>query len=121
MAEGWLRHLAAERFSVMSAGTRPSGLNAAAVQVMGERGIDISRQRSKSITEFAEQSFDYVVTVCDNANESCPVFPGGGRQLHWSFDDPAAFDGTDDQRLNVFRRVRDEIERRIRKFLEAES
>ncbi len=83
-----------------------------------ERGIDISGQRSKSVDEFAKQSFEYVITVCDNAKESCPVFPGGGRRLHWSFDDPAAFDGTDEQRLRVFLRVRDEIEQRIREFLQ---
>ncbi len=117
MAEGWLRHLAGERFAVSSAGTRPSGLNATAVQVMGERGIDISGQRSKSVDEFSNQSFDYVITVCDNAKESCPIFDGGGRRLHWSFADPATARGSEEERLAVFRRVRDEIEHRIRNFL----
>jgi len=122
MAEGWLRHLAGDRFAVASAGTRPGGLNPAAVRVMGERGVDISGHHSKSVDQFGGQAFDCVVTVCDNAKEACPVFPGGGRRLHWSFDDPAAAPGTEEQRLAVFRRVRDQIEQRIREFLrEAES
>ncbi len=122
MAEGWLSYLAGDRFAAASAGTKPGGLNETAVQVMAERGIDISGQRSKSVNEFVQQSFDYVITVCDNAKESCPVFPGGSHRLHWGFADPAAAQGTNDERLAVFRNVRDEIEQRIRRLLgEAES
>ena len=116
MAEGWLRHLAGERFSAASAGTAPVGLNSSAVTVMHELLIDISRQRSKHLEEFKGQAFDYVVTVCDRAKESCPVFPGAGKVLHWSFDDPANAGGTQEERLAVFRRVRDEIGEAIRMF-----
>jgi arsenate reductase len=121
MAEGWLRHLAGDRFAVASAGTKPGSLNRTAVQVMGECGVDISGHHSKSVDEFVQQAFDCVITVCDNVKESCPVFPGGGRRLHWSFQDPAAAQGTEEQRLAVFRRVRDQIEQRIREFLQQES
>ncbi len=122
MAEGWLRHLAGEAFVAASAGTKPGGLNDTAVQVMSERGVNISHHRSKSVDEFVQQPFDCVITVCDNAKESCPVFSGGGRRLHWTFDDPAGAQGTSEERLTVFRRVRDEIEQRIREFLrEAKS
>jgi len=89
MAEGLLRHMAGDRFEVFSAGTRPSGLNPNAVQAMAEVGIDISGHRSKHVDEFAGHQFDYVFTVCDNAKETCPFFPGGGKRLHQSFEDPA--------------------------------
>ena len=117
MAEGILRHVAGGRFEVTSAGTHPVGLNPRAVQVMKEIGIDISQQRSKKMDEFAGQHFDYVVTVCDRAKESCPIWPGASQVLHWSFDDPAAAQGSVEERLLVFRRVRDEISDRIRQFL----
>ncbi len=117
MAEGWLRHLAGDRFDVFSAGTQPAGLNPGAVEAMKEAGVDISRHRSKSITEFAGVRFDYVVTVCDRAKETCPIFPGARTILHWSFDDPAAATGPAEERRRVFRRVRDEIADRIRRFL----
>ena len=113
MAEGWLRHLAGGRFDVASAGTRPVGLNPGAVRVMREVGLDISSQRSSHVQEFSGRQFDYVVTVCDNAKESCPTFPTGTAMLHWSFDDPAAAKGSEEDRLVVFRRVRDEIKDRI--------
>jgi arsenate reductase len=117
MAEGWLRHLAGDQFDVFSAGTQPVGLNPLAVAVMREVGIDLSQHRSKSVTEFAGQSFDYVVTVCDQARETCPVFPSAGATLHWSFEDPAAVQGPPEVRRTVFRRVRDEIAQAIRRFI----
>jgi len=113
MAEGLLRHEAGSRFDVFSAGTHPTQVRPEAVAVMHEIGVDISRHRSKSIDEFAGQEFDYVITVCDHANETCPVFPGHARRLHWSFEDPAAAPGSEEQRKAVFRRVRDEIRARI--------
>ena len=86
---------------------------------MREVGVDISKQTSKSLEEFVGQPFDYVITVCDNARDACPAFPGAAHQLHWGFDDPAHASGTDDEKRRVFRRVRDEIENRIRLFLSA--
>jgi arsenate reductase len=117
MAEGLLRHMAGDRFEVLSAGVEPSYVRAQAVEAMREKGIDISTHRSKSVDEFAEQEFDYVITVCDNARERCPVFPGKAERLHWSFDDPAAAVGDEEAKLAVFRRVRDAIESRLREFL----
>jgi arsenate reductase (thioredoxin) len=108
MAEGLLRHEASEHFEVESAGTKPSTVRPEAIAVMKELGIDISGQRSKSIDEFAGQKFDCVITVCDNAKESCPVFFGAARRLHHSFEDPVALNGSE-ERLALFRRVRDEI------------
>ncbi len=109
MAEGLLRHDAGDRFEVESAGTKPSQVRPEAIAAMRELGIDISGQRSKSVDEFAGQQFDYVLTVCDNAKESCPIFPGKTVTIHRSFDDPAAVQGSDEERLAVFRRVRDEM------------
>jgi arsenate reductase len=119
MAEGLLRQMAGDRFEVFSAGTRPVGLNPNAVAVMAEIGIDIARNRSKSVDELAGQQFDYVFTVCDKAKESCPIFPGGGRRLHQSFDDPAAAPA--DQQLGVFRKVRDQIADRLQEFLRSDG
>jgi arsenate reductase len=119
MAEGLLLHDAANIFEVASAGVEPTRVRPEAVEVMSEIGIDISAHRSKSVDEFAGQEFDYVITVCDNANENCPVFPGETKRIHWSFDDPAAFKGDEHTRLNVFRRVRDEIRHRLRLFAAA--
>ena len=116
MAEGWLRHLADDRYDVCSAGTQPVGLNPGAVNAMAEVGIDIAHHRSKSATEFAAMPFDYVITVCDRARETCPRWPGSTRLIHWSFDDPAAVADSDTRRL-VFRLVRDEIAAAIRQFL----
>jgi arsenate reductase len=107
MAEGLLRNMAGEKFEVFSAGTKPVGLNPNAVAAMKEAGIDISNHRSKSVDEFAGQQFDYVITVCDNAKESCPIFPGGGARIHQSFEDPAAAPA--DRQLAAFRNVRDQI------------
>ncbi len=119
MAEGLLRHDGGGRFAVFSAGVEPSRVRPQAVEVMREIGIDISGHRSKSVDEFAGQGFDYVITVCDNANERCPVFPGKTERIHWSFDDPAAAGGDEAERLAVFRRVRDEIRARLREFISA--
>ena len=118
MAAGFLRHLAGDRFEVASAGTQARGVNPLAVRAMAESGIDISGQRSKTLDRFLDDGWDYVVTVCDSANEACPVFPRAATRLHWSFDDPSAVRGTDDQRLAVFRRVRDEIQTRITRWLQ---
>ena len=109
MAEGLLRHDAGDRFEVFSAGTKPGQVRPEAISVMRELGIDISRHRSKSVDEYAGQPFDYVVTVCDNAKESCPIFPGHAARLHHNFEDPAALDAPEQERLALFRRVRDEI------------
>lgn len=109
MAEGLLRHDAGDRFQVFSAGTKPSQVRPEAIEVMKELGIDISGQRSKGVEEFAGEQFDYVLTVCDHAKEICPVFPGAGKMLHHSFEDPAAVKGSEEERRRVFRRVRDEI------------
>ena len=107
MAEGLLRAIAGEHFEVSSAGTRPAGLNPNAVAALREIGIDISQSRSKSVDEFLGEQFDFVVTVCDNAKESCPIFPGDGERMHHSFSDPAAAPA--EQQPGEFRRVRDEI------------
>ncbi len=120
MAEGWLRHIAGDRVEVCSAGTKPGALNPTAVAVMREVAIDISHQQSKHVDEFSNQDFLFVITVCDSAREACPVFPGALYQLHWSFDDPAAAKGTDEEKLAVFRRVRDEIGDRVHEFAERE-
>jgi arsenate reductase len=119
MAEGLLRHLgndAGDVFDVESAGTRPSRVRPEAIEVMRELGIDISGHRSKSVDEFAGQQFDYVLTVCDNARETCPIYPGHANRLHRSFDDPAAVEGNEEERLAAFRRVRDEIRDYLRGF-----
>jgi len=116
MAEGLLRHDAGDRFDVESAGTKPSLVRPEAIAVMDEVGIDISGHRSKSVDEFRDQAFDYVLTVCDNAKESCPIFPGHGNRTHHSFEDPAAVEGLEEQRLSVFRRVRDQIRTYLRGF-----
>ena len=118
MAEGFLRHFAGDRFDVASAGTRPAVLNPGAVKAMREVGVDIAQHRSKSMDEFVGQRFDHVITVCDRARESCPIFPGATRLDHWSFDDPAEATGTSEERTAVFRRVRDEIAARIQRFLD---
>jgi arsenate reductase len=112
MAEAWLRHLSGGQVEVSSAGTEPKGLHPLAVQVMAERGIDLTGQRSKPVSEFQGQRFDWVVTVCDRARESCPVFPGA-RTLHWDLPDPAEVHGAQEAVLEAFRRARDELERRV--------
>jgi len=118
MAEGLLRHLAGDRFEVASAGVSPTQVRPEAITAMREIGIDISRHHSKSVDGFTGQNFDYVITVCDNANEQCPVFPANTKRIHWSFEDPAAVDADEQTRLTVFRRVRDEILHRLRLFID---
>lgn len=113
MAEGFLRSLAADRFDVASAGTEATRVHPLARRAMAERGIDISGHTSKVVDGLVNQPWDYVITVCDAANEACPVFPKKSSRLHWSFEDPSRATGSDDQRLEIFRRVRDQIERRI--------
>jgi arsenate reductase len=117
MAEGLLRHLAGDRFEVYSAGTEATSVRPEAIKVMAELGVDISGQESKTLDSYVDEPFDYVVTVCDDANEACPVFPGAKNRLHWSFRDPSRATGSDEARLRVFRRVRDEILARIEKDL----
>jgi len=116
MAEGLLRHDAGERFEVESAGTKASSVRPEAIAVMRELGIDISAHRSKNVDEFDGQQFDYVITVCDNARETCPVFFGGAQRLHRDFEDPAAASGTAEERLVVFRRVRDQLRLYLQDF-----
>jgi arsenate reductase len=123
IAEGVLRHLADDRFEVRSAGAVPAGLSSRAVKVMAEIGVDISDQVSQSVDDYSDQTFDYVITVCDEAgNNPCPVFVGqAGKKLHWPFDDPAFATGNDEQVLAVFRRVRDEIKARLEAFVAEKS
>ena len=116
MAEGLLRHDAGGQFEVESAGTKPGSVRPEAIAVMHELGIDISGHRSKHVNELDGDLFDYVITVCDNAKESCPVFPGAVKRLHHGFEAPAAVNGSDEERLAVFRRVRDELREYLRKF-----
>ena len=113
MAEGLLRHDAGEGFEIASAGVEPSSVRPEAIQVMNEVGIDIAGHRSKSVDEFTGKEFDYVITVCDNANEQCPIFPGKTERIHWSFEDPADVQSDEETRLATFRRVRDEIRARL--------
>jgi arsenate reductase len=117
MAEGLLRSLAGDRIQVFSAGIQPSQVNPLAIEAMHKRGIDISRHRSKHLSEFLGQPFDYVMTVCDEAAEACPVFPGPAQRIHWSFPDPAAVEGSREERLAFFRQVRDDVESHLRSWL----
>ena len=120
MAEGLLRHDAGQTVEVSSAGTKPTHVRPEAIAVMREVGIDISGHRSKSVDEFEGQDFNYVITVCDNANESCPVFPAKTKRIHWSIEDPAAVQGSEDERLTAFRRARDELRARLQAFAQGE-
>ncbi len=117
MAEGLLRHHLGERYEVHSAGTKPRQVRPEAIAVMHEIGIDISGHRSKSVDEFVGREFRYVITVCDNANESCPAFPGKAERIHWSLEDPAAAQGSEEERRAAFRRIRDQIADRVRAFI----
>jgi arsenate reductase len=114
MAEGLLRALASDRFDVASAGTEATRVHPLAIRVMDELGIDLRGHRSKTVDRLLAEPWDYVITVCDGANERCPVFPGRTTRLHWSFEDPSAATGSEDERLAVFRRVRDAIAARLR-------
>ena len=118
MAEGFLRTLAGDNFESHSAGTKPSVVNPMAIEVMREVGIDISGQRSKNVTDYVGTHLQYVITVCDNAKEQCPIFPGPCIREHWPFEDPADARGSREEKLAVFRRVRDEIAEKIRLFVQ---
>ena len=117
MAEGLLRHLAGGRFEVYSAGTKPTSVRPEAIAVLKEIGIDISGHRSKHVDEFATKAFDYVLTVCDNAAQSCPIYPGHAHRMHHSFEDPASVSGSEEDRMAAFRRVRDAIRDYLVTFL----
>jgi arsenate reductase (thioredoxin) len=116
MAEALLRQHGGDAFEVHSAGTEPRGINPLTLRVLADAGIDASWARSKSVDEYLGQTFDYVVTVCDQARQSCPVFPGVHESLHWGYEDPAEAEGTDDERLAVFRKVFIQIGERVRQF-----
>ena len=117
MAEGFLRAKAGDRFDVQSAGTESTSVNALAIRAMAERGIDISGHTSKVYAGLMDAPWDYVITVCDDANERCPLFPGVQKRLHWSFPDPSRATGSEEARLAVFRRVRDQIEAQLAAWL----
>jgi arsenate reductase len=116
MAEGLLRAVGGERFEVFSAGTEATHVRPLAIRAMKEIGIDISDQESKTLDRYWGQPFDYVITVCDNARENCPVFPGAGESLHWGYDDPAAVEGPEDVRREAFRRTFVAMGERISQF-----
>lgn len=118
MAEAFLRHLAGDRFEVFSAGLEPKGIHPMTIQVMQEKGISLEGQFSKPLTEYmGKVNFDWLITVCDNADKNCPFFPGMGSRLHWPFEDPAAATGSEADRLDKFRQIRDEIELKIKSWL----
>ena len=113
MAEGLLRHMSGDRFEVLSAGTEATHVRPLAIRAMGEVGVDISAQESETLGRYLREPFDYVITVCDDANEACPFFPGAANRLHWSFEDPSKAEGSEEERLAVFRSVRDQIRDRM--------
>ena len=118
MAEGLLRHMAGDRFEVESAGTEQTRVNPLAIEAMRELGIDITSHTSKTLDRFLGARWDYVITVCDNANEACPFLPGAAQRLHWSFEDPSAATGSDEDKLAEFRRIRDQIGARLAAFVD---
>lgn len=118
MAEGFLRNMAGDKFEVFSAGVKPTQVNPLAIQVMAEVDVDISKHRSKSATEFIGQQFDYVITVCDNANQTCPIFPGKYEKVHWDLKDPAEAQGSEVERMVIFREMRNEIRQKIEEWIE---
>ncbi len=113
MAEGLLRHLAGDRYEAHSAGTEATQVRPLAIRAMDEIGVDISGQESKTLERYLGETFDHVITVCDDANEACPFFPGARNRLHWSFEDPSRAEGSEEERLAVFRLVRDRIRDRV--------
>ena len=121
MAEGWLRHLAGDRYEVASAGTEATRVRPLAARAMAEVGVDLSGHSSKTLDRFLAEPWDYVITVCDDANEACPLFPGGKQRLHWSFPDPSKATGTEEEQLAVYRRVRDAVRARIERELLADG
>ena len=120
MAEGFLRAMAGDRFEAQSAGTEKTSVNPLAIRVMGERGIDLGGHTSKVFGGLMERPWDYLITVCDDANERCPFVPGVQKRLHWSFEDPSRAAGTEDERLATFRKVRDQIETRLAEWLRSQ-
>jgi arsenate reductase (thioredoxin) len=120
MAEGLLRAAAGGHIEVESAGTEATRVHPLAIEAMAERGIDITGHTSKTLDRFLDQPWDDVITVCDSANETCPVFPKAGRRIHWSFEDPSKATGSEEARLAVFRRIRDEIDARLKTWLAQE-
>jgi arsenate reductase len=120
MAEGWVNHDLAGRVQAFSAGTEPSAVHPLAVSVMREVGIDISHHRSKSVDEFANEKFDFVITLCDRAAQTCPMFFGGTQRLHIGFPDPAAVTGSEEEKLAAFQKVRNQIREQIVGFLQKE-
>lgn len=122
IAEAWLRELDGERFAVFSAGLEPHSVNPFTIKVMEETGYDMSEHRSKHLEEYiGKMDFDYLITVCGNADERCPMFPGMGTRLHWPFEDPATVEGSDEQKLAFFRKIRDQIKEKIKTWLEEED
>lgn len=118
MAEAFLRKYGGDRFEAFSAGLRPTGIHPYTKQVMEEIGIDMSGQYSKGLDQFlGKEHFGYLITVCDRAEQECPIFPGVSVRLHWPFEDPVAFKGSEEEKLNKFREVRDQIEARVRLWL----
>jgi len=121
MAEGLMRKMGGNNFEVASAGISPTQVRSEAVEVMKEIGIDISQHLSKDVDRFVADNFDYVITVCDNANERCPVFPGHAKRIHWSFADPAQVEGDEATKLSAFRTIRDQIKQRIATFIDSST
>ena len=118
MAEGFLRHMANDRFEIFSAGIKPSQVNSLAIKAMAEIGIDISSHRSKSVLEFLDQKFNYIITVCNHAKQTCPMFPGQYEKIHWDIEDPADTQGSEEEKLDFFRKIRDEIKNRCLDFID---
>jgi arsenate reductase len=121
MAEGWLRHLAGSSFEAWSAGVRPTAVNPFAIEVMREAGVDISAQKSKDVASLLGEHFNFLITVCGNAKESCPIFPGNAYREHWPVEDPAHAEGSREQKLAIFRATRDELEQRVRRFIHEQT
>ena len=121
MGEGFLRSMAGDKFEVFSAGVKPTTVNTLAIKVMAEVGIDISSHRSKSAMVFIRQKFDYVITVCDNAKQACPIFPGKYEKIHWDLEDPAEAVGSEEEKSVVFRKIRDQIQKNVSEFLATKS
>ena len=121
MGEGLLRNMAGDKYDVFSAGLKPGFINPNAIKVMNELGVDISKHTSDDVTKYVGDEFDYIITVCDNANESCPIFPGKGKRIHWSFKDPADAVGNEEEVLDEFRKVRDQIKSTLKQFISEQN
>jgi arsenate reductase len=120
MAEGYLRSILGSKFGVYSAGIETHGVNPKAITVMAEDSVDISRQTSNNVSEYNGVIFDFIITVCDNANENCPYFPSTAKRLHYNFPDPAKATGNEEEILNAFRSTRDQIKKYCKEFVHAE-